>query len=150
MTAGLGHDARLNGKFAGVYAEPGFGVEGQGEVGARRVDGPFEAQAGGIRDGEGGGDEFLFAWGVGVDVQAGGDAKVEGVCSRLAGAEGDLFGIKVLNGRGLGCRAGRDNDLRRLRVGQRRVKSQSRHNGGANSSASPNHRSRLSISPAIS
>ena len=69
--------------------------------GFENIQGLLKAHAGILSKCEGSWNQLLFARGVGVDVKALDDAKVQRDGSGLAGAEGDLTGKEKLNSRRL-------------------------------------------------
>ena len=77
MIAGGGLDGRLDDELAAVDAELGGGVEWQRELCTRRVSRLSRRTPESTGKVERGGDQFLVAGCVGVDVQARRDAEVE-------------------------------------------------------------------------
>ena len=97
MIAGGGDETGFDGEVAGVDVQFGGGIGGEDVFDALGIVRGGEADAGVGGHGKHGGNEELVAGGVGVDVQAGGDAEVEGDGLGLAGGEGDLLGEEVLD-----------------------------------------------------
>jgi hypothetical protein len=97
VITGLGDYMRVDDKFAGVDAEPGGRIGGQGKVFAVGIVGVLETNTQSIRNGKRCGDQILIAGNVGVDVQALGDAKVEGDLGWFSGGNVDLLGKHVLD-----------------------------------------------------
>ena len=96
VVAGGSYDFGLDYELVGVDAELVRGGCGEGEVLALRVKCIGELHAGPVGNGESGRDEVLIARGVGVNVQALGNAEVQCHFRGFAGGYSDLLGVLEL------------------------------------------------------